>query len=516
MSRFKSILRNLRLILSREITDQIGEVETRLSRRADEYERAVDARLDERFNALHQLIGERFAELQRHLDERADNYESALDRRVEERLIGVERRLDERFDEKTRAVDSRLDDRFVKIELQIDERFNVLDTRVDDRMQRHERKVDAMIRQFSLDIVERNDLMLQLFEQRLDKQRRELREIKEAKPSADGTRVENAVEKEDAATDAQQQLISFRKMANVTTNLQSKIQASAETPLYHQILDWKKIAHEGLNDFSPDEQETADYILSFLDDPKELHYVSQHLRRFVSTLQRIPPAQRDTDRFLELGSLSHIAPAIKKYCGYGEVHCADFWESEEKVSRESVTQKIVTPGAEAETQTFELRNFNVERDPFPYPDEHFHVVLCCELIEHLQSDPMHMLWECNRVLEPGGWLLVTTPNIAGCRAIEGLLVGCAPYLLSQYNVHQTADQHNREYAPYEIGVALAAAGFTVVELETEDVWSRSNPAILDLLRQVHITIELRGDNIFALARKSGAPIERYPKELYID
>ncbi|HMY71766.1 MAG TPA: hypothetical protein PLQ88_08010, partial [Blastocatellia bacterium] len=90
------------------------------------------------------------------------------------------------------------------------------------------------------------------------------------------------------------------------------------------------------------------------------------------------------------------------------------------------------------------------------------------------------------------------------------------YLLSQYNVHQTVDQHNREYAPYEIGVALAAAGFTVVELETEDVWSRSNPAILDLLRQVHITTELRGDNIFALARKSGAPIERYPKELYID
>ena len=115
-----------------------------------------------------------------------------------------------------------------------------------------------------------------------------------------------------------------------------------------------------------------------------------------------------------------------------------------------------------------------------------------------------------------GWLLVTTPNIASCRAIEGLLVGCAPYLLAQYNVRETVDQHNREYAPYEIGVALAAAGFTVVELETEDVWSRSNPAILDLLRQVHIGTELRSDNIFALAQKTGAPVERYPQELYID
>lgn len=530
MIRFKSILRNLRLIFSREITDQIGEVETHLNRRADDYERAVDARLDERFGEMGQQIGERFTELQRHSDERAGNYEVALDGRIDERLanaevriderlVNAEKRLDERFDEKVRAVDNRLDDRLGKIERQIDERFNVLDKRVDDRMQRHERKVDAMIRQFSLDIVERNDIMLQIFEQRLDKQRRELRELKESsqiKPALGSDQAELVMDVQEATDEPHRQLISFRKLANVASNVQTKIQSSGDVPLYHQILDWKKTAHEGLNKFSPDEQETADYILSFIDDPKELHYVGQHLRRFVSTLQRIPPAQRSTDRLLELGSLSHIAPAIKKYCGYGEVHCADFWDSDEKVSHETVTQKTVPPHAKAESHTFELRNFNVERDPFPYPDGHFRVVLCCELIEHLQSDPMHMLWECNRVLEADGWLLLTTPNIAGCRAIEGLLVGCAPYLLSQYNVHEVVDQHNREYAPYEVGVALAAAGFTVIELETEDVWSRSNPAILDLLRQVHITTELRGDNIFALARKTSAPIERYPKELYID
>jgi len=37
-----------------------------------------------------------------------------------------------------------------------------------------------------------------------------------------------------------------------------------------------------------------------------------------------------------------------------------------------------------------------------------------------------------------------------------------------------------------------------------------------LLRQIQISTDLRGDNIFALARKTSAPIERYPKELYID
>jgi 2-polyprenyl-3-methyl-5-hydroxy-6-metoxy-1,4-benzoquinol methylase len=163
-----------------------------------------------------------------------------------------------------------------------------------------------------------------------------------------------------------------------------------------------------------------------------------------------------------------------------------------------------------------LRNFNVEADPFPYEDGFFRTVLCCELIEHLRRDPMHMLWECNRVLQPDGYLLLTTPNIASARAIEGLLAGCGPYHFAQYNRTDIADQHNREYAPYEVGVALAAAGFTVVALETEDVWLRSNPAIIELLRELQIWTELRADNIFALARKTSAPIERYPQELYVD
>jgi SAM-dependent methyltransferase len=494
------------LILSREITEQIGEqvgeINSGLSQRADTYERAIDQRIDSRFAAL---------------ERRSDDHESALDRRVDERLANSEQRIDERFDERTREIDLRLDERFANSEKRIDEKFVAQDHRLDERMERHERKTDAMIRQFSTDIVERNDVMLQLFEQRLDKQRRELKALRESSRESGQPKTEAADSTgEDSSDDeSHSQLTSFRKLANVTSHVTTKVKQTGAAPLYHQILEWKKVASEGLDNFSPDEKEVVDYILSFIDDAKELHYVRQHLRRFVSTLQRIPPAQKSSDRLLELGSLSHIAPAIKKYSGYNEVHCADFWPSEQKSVFEAVTQRNAD-NRQPETHTFELRNFNVERDPFPYPDNHFHVALCCELIEHLQSDPMHMLWECNRVLETDGWLLLTTPNIASCRAIEGLLVGCAPYLLAQYNVRETVDQHNREYAPYEIGVALAAAGFEVVELETEDVWSRSNPAILDLLKQVHIGTELRGDNIFALAKKTSAPVERYPKELYID
>src|SRR5215470_17829714 len=484
MSRIASIAQNLRLIFSRKINDQMGEIELRLNERSDRYERAVDERLDER---------------------------------------SVESQL--RLDERIRSLDLGLDQRFEKLERHTDKRFEAIERRLDDRMEAHERRTDKYLLQSRLEIVERTDVMLQIFEQRLDQQRREIRAMREAlerrnEAAKNGGQINAASNSAIASSDAPapndkqgpaEQILSFRKMAeNAGWPAPQKLQSTGP-PLYHRILDWKKQAQDGLNNFSADEQEMVDYILSFIDDPSGREYTMRHMRRFIGTLQRIPPPQSSADRLLELGSLLHVLPAIKKFCGYSEVCGADFWESDEKMVLETVRQKEGT-----EAHSFELHNFNAERDPFPWRDNHFRVALCCELLEHLQSDPMHMLWECNRVLAPDGFLLLTTPNIASARSLEGVLIGCAPYLLSQYNRKTPVDQHNREYAPYEVGVALAAAGFTVVELETEDVWMRSNPAIIELLKEVNLPTDNRGDNIFALARKTSAPIERYPKELYID
>jgi SAM-dependent methyltransferase len=405
-------------------------------------------------------------------------------------------------------------------------------------LEAHERRTDLSLERNRVDIIDRADVMLQILEQRLDRQRREVSALRESLPRRRKAGGDNGSQNPspqsardsgdapdggaapDEAIDAvagqapERQIQSFRKLAE-SGGIDAKARLQAATAgnstLYQRILDWKKTAHEGLVDFTPDEQEVVDYIMSFIGDPAERDYTMQHMRRFLATINRIPPPQSSTDRLLELGSLLHVAPAIKKFTGYHEVFCADFWESDKELTYESVMQR-----QGPEVHSFELRNFNVERDQFPYPDNHFRVVLCCELLEHLQSDPMHMLWECNRVLMDDGFLLLTTPNIASCRSIEGVLIGCTPYLLSQYNRETPADQHNREYAPFEVGIALEAAGFTTVELETEDVWLRSNPAIISLLKEINLPADNRGDNIFALARKSGPPVERYPRELYID
>lgn len=541
-----------------EVDARLAQRETDVDERLAQREADVDARLEERFGTIETRLDERLTTHEENTANRADAFEKTVDERVNERfaalelrsderfsqieqsndaqMIALTQRVDERFDERVRATDNRFDDRFARTERTLDERFEGFEKRTDERLDRHEKRTDYNLKLNRADILDRTDVMLQIFEQRLDQQRREIKALREQLsraqgPNASTTKATSNSQGETNGHAAQplivtpQQLLaepappaqiqSFRKLAQSSGLIGKTKLPTTDATLYQKILDWKKVSADKLNDFAPDEQEVVDYILSFIGDDAERGYIQQHLRRFVATLQRIPPPVRSTDRLLELGSLLHLAPAIKKFSGYQEIYGADFWESPEKVAQETLTQ-VAAPGRQPESHTIELRNFNVETDPFPYPDGHFRVVLCCELLEHLQRDPLHMLWECNRVLAEDGFLLLTTPNIASARSLEGLLIGCAPYLLSQYNLTTPADQHNREYAPYEVGLALAAAGFSVVALETEDVWLRANPAILKLLEEVNLPTDMRGDNIFALARKAGAPVERYPKELYIE
>jgi SAM-dependent methyltransferase len=456
--------------LDRQVEERLGTIETRLDQRVE----AIESTNDRRFDNFGAHLDHRLVEMEEVFAARARSYEEAVDQRFDERLAGVEAASAVRFSEHARAVDIRLDDRQVGIDRRIDERFNGFEKRTDTRLEAHELRIDQTLEQNRNDIIERTDLLLQVFDQRLDRLRRAGAPVDELTSGADVT-----------------------------------IPSTVAPSLYQQIIDWKAEAGKGLDQYGVDEAEMVEYLLSFVDAPGQ-GYVQQHMRRYLSTLHRIPPARRSGDRLLELGSLTPLAPAIRRYCGYQEIVGTNWWPGDEKR-----TEKIFTQTGGGERLAIPLHNFNVETDPFPFPDGSFRVILCGELLEHLQRDPLHMLWECNRVLEDDGWLILTTPNIAGARSIEGLLTGCSPYLFSQYNLESSFDQHHREYAPREVATALTAAGFEVVKLETEDVWQRSNPVILKLLASVGLPTEERGDNIFALARKAGPPVERYPQELYI-
>lgn len=491
--------------LAARINDRAQAIEASLQEQFQQ----LDAAVDDRLTHAEAATGERLSHYEGAVDERIQLHTDAVDIRLEERLRTIEVRADERtvelienvnqtFEQRGRAVDLRVDDRLGQLERNLDQRMTNFEKGIDNRLYTREKYTDEQLVRIGQDVVARTDVLLQQGEQRIDKLRRAMRLTLEA--GKDAPRQAEKLATFD-------QLLPSQPAADEAAGLSGSSQV-----LYHEIVTWKKTATKALQQFTADEQEIVDYILSF-SPPEQLtadHYARQHLRRFVTTLQRIPPPRSTAARVLELGSEIHFTPALKKFGGYSKIHCANWSELDAGLSQQ-ITLKQHNSG---DVMTFELNNFNAERDRFPYPDGHFALVLCCEMLEHLAHDPMHNLWEINRVLEQDGYLLLTTPNLASARSLEGVLLSCQPYLLSQYNLQNSGGQHYREYTPQEVQDALVAAGFTVVALETEDVWAKSNPAVLRMLQQLHFSTDLRGDNIFALARKTHAPVERYPQWLY--
>ncbi len=249
-------------------------------------------------------------------------------------------------------------------------------------------------------------------------------------------------------------------------------------------------------------------------DASTREYAGTHLTRLSRTLE-ITPAGTESDRVLEMGTYLQIAPVLKTKLGYGEVRGC-YYGPAGKVDHRRVTSDTGEPFE------CEVDLFDAEEDPFPYPDGHFSTVLCCELIEHLASDPMHTMAEINRILRRGGHIVLTTPNAASLRALSAVLQGYHPgfypaYLHPARLQSEGAARHNREYAPKEIWRLLLDAGFEVVRLETGPFLEEAKPEfawVSHMLASYRLPDDLRGDGIYAVGRKTGPVKDRYPDWLY--
>ena len=263
----------------------------------------------------------------------------------------------------------------------------------------------------------------------------------------------------------------------------------------------------------PHNEAITPYLRGWAVDEESAGYIERHQTRLEKTLSMIPPGGPD-DRILEMGAYLQMTPALRDKLGYGEVRGCYYGEAG-RVDHRSVTS------ASGETFACEIDHFDAEKDRFPYPDDHFSTVLCCELIEHLFADPMHLMCEVNRILKPGGRLVLTTPNIAGLRAVAAILLGYHPGFFHSYlrpNEGGESDaRHNREYTPREIHQLLVNSGFEVDRLETGEFRDLPHPEfrwVVHLLDRYRLDTALRGDGIYAVGRKTGAVRERYPAWLY--
>jgi SAM-dependent methyltransferase len=248
-----------------------------------------------------------------------------------------------------------------------------------------------------------------------------------------------------------------------------------------------------------------------LDNEAARPYLEKHLPRLVKTLELVP--QSEGGRALELGCYMQITPFLQRICGYREVRGA-YYGKAGKQDRKTMS----FPDGDF---TCLVDHFDAERDPFPYPEGYFDLVLATEIVEHMAYDPMHLFVESGRVLCEGGRLLVSTPNAASFASIAKALDGRTnPQIFPQYKRPDPMFPeigHVHEYTAHELRLTLEAAGFEIERLFTTTIeeYALHAEMLKPLLEALGYEAEDRGEQTWCLAAKRGElRINRYPEFLY--
>ncbi len=151
--------------------------------------------------------------------------------------------------------------------------------------------------------------------------------------------------------------------------------------------------------------------------------------------------------------------------------------------------------AAARLKGIEAERCDLEQDRIPHDNEKFDLVLAQEIVEHL-ANCGNLLRESRRVLKGGGYLYLTTPNLAGLIDRIFLLRGKKPLAMAWDKTHVQL------YLFEEIEALLQECGFEIVRSTTQDVYLSFRKHFLRL-RGIARLNRRWGQHIVILARKRG-------------
>ncbi|PSO78997.1 MAG: hypothetical protein BRC41_19540 [Cyanobacteria bacterium QH_9_48_43] len=109
---------------------------------------------------------------------------------------------------------------------------------------------------------------------------------------------------------------------------------------------------------------------------------------------------------------------------------------------------------------------DIDNQMLPFEDNSVDAIVLAEVFEHLRINPLFTLSETYRVLRPGGFLLLSTPNLHSLKGIKNFLLkgnnySCASNIFKEFNKINTIGYfgHIREYTWQEMNSLLQEIGY---------------------------------------------------------
>jgi 2-polyprenyl-3-methyl-5-hydroxy-6-metoxy-1,4-benzoquinol methylase len=191
----------------------------------------------------------------------------------------------------------------------------------------------------------------------------------------------------------------------------------------------------------------------------EFEYLKDHRSAYIRTLKDIEKiSDKESSRVLEIGSFLGVVSMALSKLGY-DVHAVDI---PEYAGSETFQKRYKENGVSVES-------VNLRERHLPYQDEEFDIVVMCEVLEHLNFNPLLCLQEINRVTKKGGNLYLSTPNLSHITNRIKLLTGNSIHNPPSDFKRQLDKEKNfivgihwREYTKREVKKLLKDVGFKCV------------------------------------------------------
>jgi SAM-dependent methyltransferase len=244
------------------------------------------------------------------------------------------------------------------------------------------------------------------------------------------------------------------------------------------------------------------------------NYWQQDWKRFVYTYGLVAAANL-IGSCLELGANPYFTTLLLKYFTDLHLTLANYFGPQFAAQAQQQLTVIDPHTGAPDTHVMEFSHFNIEDSAFPFVAASFDVILVCEVIEHLQSDPVKVLLQIKRILKPGGHLILTTPNVSRLENVCRMAAGVNIY--DPYSGYGPYGRHNREYNKHELALLLAYCGFDIDVLSTADVHDNVSSSFFPV-EQIIPLVRPRehdlGQYLFCRCRNSRPARTKRPAWLY--